>query len=105
MFTISPTDTDNLEGMEGRSRVPCTRKNGYPSPRRMDQGAPPNTRMVQVALRALVLQPGGLWFGSRDWSVVSTILPQAPVQSGAGVESYSDASSGMAQITPNEVYK
>jgi hypothetical protein len=30
--------------------------------------------------------------------VVSTILSQAPVQIGAGVESYSDASSGMATI-------
>jgi hypothetical protein len=58
---------------------------------------------IQVALRAVVLQPGVLWFGSRDWLVVSTILPQAPVQSGAGVESYSDASSGMAKIMPNEV--
>jgi hypothetical protein len=65
---------------------------------------------LQVALRSVVLQPGGLWFGSRDWLVVSTILPQAPVQSGAGVESYSDASSGMATIMPiictiNEVYQ
>jgi hypothetical protein len=35
--------------------------------------------------------------------VVSTIVPQALVQSGAGVESYSDASSGMATIMRNEV--
>jgi hypothetical protein len=59
--------------------------------------------ILQVALRAVVLQPGVLWFGSRDLVVVSTILPQALVQSGAGVESYSDASSGMATIMPNEV--
>jgi hypothetical protein len=56
--------------------------------------------LLQVALRAAVLQPGGLWSGPRDWLVASTILPQAPVQSGAGVESYSDASFGMATIMP-----
>jgi hypothetical protein len=44
-----------------------------------------------------------MWFGSRDLLVVSTIVPQALVQSGAGVESYSDASSGMATIMRNEV--
>jgi hypothetical protein len=42
-------------------------------------------------------------FGSRDLLVVSTIVPQALVQSGAGVESYSDASSGMATIMRNEI--
>jgi hypothetical protein len=35
----SPTETNNLEGMEGRSRVPSTGKNGNSSPRHMDQGA------------------------------------------------------------------
>jgi hypothetical protein len=44
-----------------------------------------------------------MWFGSRDLLVVSTILPQALIQGGAGVESYSDASSGMATIMRNEV--
>jgi hypothetical protein len=38
-----------------------------------------------------------------DLVVMSTIAPQALVQSGAGVESYSDASSGLASIMPNEV--
>jgi hypothetical protein len=42
----SPTETDKLEGMEGRSRVSITRKNGNSSPWRMDQGASSNTRMV-----------------------------------------------------------
>jgi hypothetical protein len=58
---------------------------------------------IQVALRAVVLQPGVMWFWSRDLLVVSTIVPQALVPSGAGVESYSDASSGMATIMRNEV--
>jgi hypothetical protein len=34
--------------------------------------------LLQVALRAIVLEPGGLSAGRRDWLVVSTILPQAP---------------------------
>jgi hypothetical protein len=38
-----------------------------------------------------------------DLVVMSTIVPQALVQSGAGVESYSDASSGLASIMRNEV--
>jgi hypothetical protein len=42
----SPTETDNLEDMEGRSRVSSNRKNGNPSPWRMDQGASSNTIMV-----------------------------------------------------------
>jgi hypothetical protein len=33
---------------------------------------------VQVSLRAVVLQPGGVFAGRRDWLVVSTILRQAP---------------------------
>jgi hypothetical protein len=61
------------------------------------------TIILQVALRAVVLQPGVMWVGSRDLLVVSTIVPHALVQSGAGVESYSDASSGMATIMRNEV--
>jgi hypothetical protein len=44
-----------------------------------------------------------MWVGSRDLLVVSTIVPQSLVQSGAGVESYSDASAGMATIMRNEV--
>jgi hypothetical protein len=62
-----------------------------------------SSSIIQVALRAVVLQPGVMWFGSRYLLVVSTIVPQALVQSGAGVESYSDASSGMATIMRNEV--
>jgi hypothetical protein len=58
---------------------------------------------IQAALRAVVLQPGVMWLGSRNLLVVSTILPQALVQRGGGVESYSDASSGMATIMRNEV--
>jgi hypothetical protein len=42
----SPTETINLEVMEVHSRVPSTRKKGYPSLRRMDQEAPSNTRIV-----------------------------------------------------------
>jgi hypothetical protein len=38
-----------------------------------------------------------------DLVVMSTIVPQALVQSGAGVESYSDASSGFATRMRNEV--
>jgi hypothetical protein len=34
--------------------------------------------ILQVALRAVVLQPGGVSAGRRDWLVVSTILRQAP---------------------------
>jgi hypothetical protein len=41
--------------------------------------------------------------GSMDLVVMSTIVPQALVQSGAGVESYSDASSGLDSIMRNEV--
>jgi hypothetical protein len=59
--------------------------------------------VLQVALRAVVLQPGVMWVGSTDLLVVITVVPQALVQSGAGVESYSDASSGMATIMRNEV--
>jgi hypothetical protein len=44
-----------------------------------------------------------MWVGSMDLVVMSTIVPQALVQSGAGVESYSDASSGLASIVRNEV--
>jgi hypothetical protein len=58
---------------------------------------------IQVALRAVVLQPGVMWVESMDLVVMSTIVPQELVQSGAGVESYSDASSGMATIMRNEV--
>jgi hypothetical protein len=61
------------------------------------------TTLLQVALRAVVLQLGVTWFGSRYLLVVSTIVSQDLVQSGAGVESYSDASSGMATIMRNEV--
>jgi hypothetical protein len=43
---VSLTETDKVEGMEGRSRVSSTRKNGNSSPQRMDQGASSNTRMV-----------------------------------------------------------
>jgi hypothetical protein len=42
----SPTETKNIEGMEGRSRVPSTGNNGNPSPRCMDQGTSSNTRML-----------------------------------------------------------
>jgi hypothetical protein len=34
--------------------------------------------LLQVALRVVVLHPGGLSAGRGDWLVVSTILPQAP---------------------------
>jgi hypothetical protein len=44
-----------------------------------------------------------MWVGSMYLVVMSTIVPQALVQSGAGVESYSDASSGLATIMRNEV--
>jgi hypothetical protein len=49
---------------------------------------------IQVALRAVVLQPGGVSAGRRDWLVVGVLFcGKLQVQSGAGVESYSDASS------------
>jgi hypothetical protein len=34
--------------------------------------------ILQVALRAVVLQSGGVSAGRRDWLVVSTIMRQAP---------------------------
>jgi hypothetical protein len=44
-----------------------------------------------------------MWVGSMDLVVMSTIVPQELVQSGAGVESYSDASSSLATLMRNEV--